>query len=257
MGISTFIARIKRRETPFYDRLFRIAKRIRLFEAPYVRGWHDILYYERSFRINAWRTLWRIFYYQPLFRSRCASCGDNLHIYHSGQGLPCIEGDLGIFVGDNVKLYDHITLASLTIARNPRLVIGDGTDISTPVSILVGNEIEIGSNCMIGCTLITDNPGHRVEYFQRDEKLDADRIGRVKIGDYVWAAMQSIIVGNVSVGFGAVIGARAVVTRDVPPFCVVTGNPAKIVKKLEFPEDMIDTLGEDEYRKYLDVTVGG
>ncbi|MCK4236100.1 MAG: hypothetical protein KAX38_03200 [Candidatus Krumholzibacteria bacterium] len=63
MGISTFIAKIKRRETSFYDRLFRIAKRIRLLEAPYVRGWHDFLYQERSFRINAWRTLWRIFYH--------------------------------------------------------------------------------------------------------------------------------------------------------------------------------------------------
>ncbi|MCK4236101.1 MAG: hypothetical protein KAX38_03205 [Candidatus Krumholzibacteria bacterium] len=92
-----------------------------------------------------------------------------------------MEGDLRIFVGDNVKLYDRITLASLTIARNPRLVIGNDTDISTPISILVGNEIEIGSNCMIGCTLITDNPGHRVEYTERYEKLDADRIGLVTI----------------------------------------------------------------------------
>ena len=44
--------------------------------------------------------------------------------------------------------------------------------------------------------------------------------------------------------------ARAVVTRDVPPFCVVAGNPAKIVKKLPFPEEMVEKVGPEAYRKY-------
>jgi acetyltransferase-like isoleucine patch superfamily enzyme len=42
----------------------------------------------------------------------------------------------------------------------------------------------------------------------------------------------------------------AVVARDVPPFCVVAGNPARIVKKLPFPEEMIEQVGEEQYRFY-------
>ncbi len=250
MSIAGFKAKIRKRESPFYDILYRTAKCVRRLEAPYVKGWHDFLYHERSFRVNAWRTFWRVTYHQPIFRGRCSRCGRNLHIYHSGQGLPWLEGNLEIIIGDNVKLYDRITLAGLTIGEHPRLVIGNDTDISQPITITVGNEVVIGSNCLIGCTLIADNPGHRMDFRERFERIEEDRIGRVVIGDYVWAAFQSIIVGNVSIGFGAVIGARTIVTRDVPPFCVVAGNPACIVKKLPFPEEMIEQLGEDAFRMY-------
>jgi acetyltransferase-like isoleucine patch superfamily enzyme len=255
MNIAEFITKIKRRETPFYDRLYRIAKVLRKFEIPYVPGFHDFLYHERNFRINAWRTFWRIIYCQPLFRSRCVSCGRNLHIYHSGQGLPLIQGDLQIVIGDNVHVYDRITLAALTVGNKPKLIVGDNTDISTRITILVGSEVAIGSSCMIGCTLITDNPGHNFEYKERLDKLKKEKIGKVFIGNRVWAALDSMIIGNVRIGDGAVIGARAVVTKDVPPFCVVTGNPTSIVKKLPFPEEMIARLGREEYQKYLDAKV--
>ncbi len=256
MGFEELKTKIRRRETPLYDNLYRFAKRVRRIEASYVPGWHDALYSERAFRINAWRTVWRVLYYQPLFRSRCARCGKNLHIYHSGQGIPYITGNLEIVVGDGVSLYDRSTLAGLTVGEHPRLIIGDNTDISQPVTIIAGNEVSIGSNCLIGCSMISDNPGHNLEYDRRFQRIDPTRIGRIRIGDYVWAALQSVIVGNVTVGFGAVIGARTVVTRDVPPFCVVAGNPMRIVKKLEFPREMITELGEEEYQRYMQAGIG-
>jgi acetyltransferase-like isoleucine patch superfamily enzyme len=255
MNLAEFKAKIRRHETPFYRLLYSAAKNIRMAEAPYIKGWHDLLYHEKSFRVNAWRSFWRVMYHQPLFRSRCRECGPGLHIYHSGQGLPCIEGSVEITIGRDVKLYDRITIAGLTVGEHPKLAIGDNTDISQPISILVGKEVIIGSNCLIGCTMISDNPGHRIDYRERFEKLDPGQIGRIEIGDYVWAALQSIIVGNVTVGFGAVIGARAVVTRDVPPFCIVAGNPARIVKKLPFPDDMIEQLGEASHNQYMNAVV--
>ena len=70
------------------------------------------------------------------------------------------------------------------------------------------------------------------------------------------AAHQSMIVGNLTIGDGAIIGVNAVVTSDVPPFCMVEGNPARITKKLPFPKEMREILGEEEYSKYLDAKVG-
>jgi acetyltransferase-like isoleucine patch superfamily enzyme len=158
-------------------------------------------------------------------------------------------------VGDDVGIYDRITLAALTVGNKPKLTIGDSSDISTRIAVLVGNEVCIGSDCMIGCSLITDNPGHNFEYEARHQRLKQERIGRVLIGNRVWAAAESMIIGKVTIGEGAIIGARAVVTKDVPPFCVVTGNPASIVRKLPFPEEMITRLGREEYQKYLDAKV--
>ncbi len=255
MRISEFILKIKRRETPFYDRLYRTGKAAREWEMPYVKGLHDFGYHERSFRINAWRSFWRALYYQPLFRSRCVSCGKRLYVDNTGQGIPFIEGNLKIEVGNDVFIYDRITLAGLTVSDSPKLVIGDNTHIGQPIAIMVGNEVSIGANCLISCNLIADNPGHNLDYRKRFNKLHKILIGRVKIGNYVYTGHHSKIIGNVTIGDGAVVAVDTVVMKDVPPFCVVSGNPARIVKKLPFPKEMIEAVGEEQYRKYLEAEV--
>ena len=56
------------------------------------------------------------------------------------------------------------------------------------------------------------------------------RVGKVTIGNDVWIGMRSIIMPGVKIGNGAVIGAGAVVTKDVPDYAIVGGVPAKIIK---------------------------
>ena len=65
--------------------------------------------------------------------------------------------------------------------------------------------------------------------------------GNVEIGNDVWIGRGALIFSGVKIADGAVIGARAVVTNDVPPYAIVTGNPAKIVKK-RFDEEIIVRL---------------
>jgi len=65
--------------------------------------------------------------------------------------------------------------------------------------------------------------------------------GDVIIGSDVWIGTESLILSGVTIGDGAVIGARAVVAKDVPPFSVVVGNPAKIIKK-RFDDQTIEKL---------------
>ncbi len=251
MSIDDFVQKVRRAETPFYARLKRCAKGILMTEAPYIPGWHDLLYRERQLRIGLWRNFWRLSYYQPMFRSQCVACGKRLLIYPSGQGIPFLDGNVSMTIGDDVKIYDRSAIVGLTVAERPKLVIGDNTDLALPIAIFIGNEVSIGSNCMIGCELIADNPGHRTDYKERvGQWVEVEKIGRVVIHDYVWAAHNSVIVGNVTVGTGAIIAALAVVTRDVPPFCVIAGNPGRIVKKLPFPPEMIERVGEEQYRFY-------
>ena len=65
--------------------------------------------------------------------------------------------------------------------------------------------------------------------------------GPVVIGNDVWIARGAMILSGVSIGDGAVVGARAVVTRDVPAYGVVAGNPAQLVKT-RFPAESVDAL---------------
>ena len=69
------------------------------------------------------------------------------------------------------------------------------------------------------------------------------------IGNDVWIGARAIILRDINVGDGAVIGANAVVTKDVPPYAVVAGVPAKIIK-YRFPQETIDKLEELKWWDY-------
>ena len=68
-----------------------------------------------------------------------------------------------------------------------------------------------------------------------------DNKGDIIIGNDVWIGYEAVILAGVSIGDGAIIGARAVVTKDVPPYTIVGGVPAKSIKK-RFSDETISSL---------------
>ena len=89
--------------------------------------------------------------------------------------------------------------------------------------------ITIGDGVFIGpkCNLITinhdPNPDNRSATYGRP----------IIIEDKVWIGINSTILPGVRIGYGSIVGAQSVVTKDVPPMTVVAGNPARIIKKIE------------------------
>ena len=68
-----------------------------------------------------------------------------------------------------------------------------------------------------------------------------DNRGDIIIGNDVWIGYEAVILSGVNIGDGAIIGTRAVVTKDVPPYTIVGGSPARVLKK-RFSDDIIDKL---------------
>ena len=73
-----------------------------------------------------------------------------------------------------------------------------------------------------------------------------DNKGDITLGSDVWVGYEALIMQGVTVGHGAIIGARSVVTRDVPPYAIVAGAPARLIRK-RFPDDTIDRLLETKW----------
>ena len=98
--------------------------------------------------------------------------------------------------------------------------IGIGTQFPHPNGIIIGDGAEIGENCIIfqQVTLGGKNIG------------DAQKMNYPKIGDNVIIYAGAKILGNIKVGDNAIIGANSVVNKNVPPFAIVGGIPAKIIK---------------------------
>ena len=110
------------------------------------------------------------------------------------------------------------------------LIIGRNSFIGR-VEIQLRSRVEIGSNVCIndGVKLITASHEVRTsnwEIFSRP----------IRIGDYAWIATGAIVLPGVTIGRGAVVGACAVVTKDVPDFAVATGNPAHIRESIRCRE---------------------
>ncbi len=68
-----------------------------------------------------------------------------------------------------------------------------------------------------------------------------DNKGDIVIGNDVWIGYEAVILSGVTIGDGAIIGTRAVVTKDVPPYTIVGGVPARVIRK-RFSEETIDAL---------------
>lgn len=145
------------------------------------------------------------------------------------RGLPRIEGEGDIILGNYVKIWSHISKTQLSVGKNATLYIGDHSFINTGVIISVRSKVSIGAHCQIANqVIIMDNDFHGVEDRDKPESPSP-----ISIGDHVWLATRCIILRGVNIGEGAVVAAGAVVTRDVPPYTLVGGVPAKVIRTLK------------------------
>lgn len=110
-----------------------------------------------------------------------------------------------------------------------RLKIGDFSGIGAKT--YVTGDVTIGKNCMLGPEIVFCTQNHN---FQRtDIPMCEQGFGELRpitIEDDCWIGRRVIILPGVTIGKGSVIGAGAVVSKDIPPYSIAVGNPAKVVK---------------------------
>ena len=143
-----------------------------------------------------------------------------------------------------------------------RSYIAEKSQITHPDTI-IGKFCTIGGNVHIGCAKKKlDNLSiHGFQYEESNERLWGDlktpkefvikssERKPVTIGNDVWIGYGCVIMDGINIGDGAVLGSCAVVTHDVPPYAVVGGVPAKVIK-YRFPQEIIDKLEELKWWDY-------
>ncbi|MGB8166689.1 MAG: AMP-binding protein [Chthoniobacteraceae bacterium] len=115
--------------------------------------------------------------------------------------------------------------------RDPVLKIGDGTFIGDFVFISCALSIEIGKHVVFSDRVFLSDSNHCYDNPDLPILLQANTLGRpIVIEDHAWIGINAVILEGVTVGRHSIVSASAVVTSDVPPFSVVAGNPARVVR---------------------------
>lgn len=110
-----------------------------------------------------------------------------------------------------------------------QITIGHNSGLG--VNCLINGPLQIGNDVMMGPDVVILTQNHKFSDLQIPMRLQGHYPRKkVTIGDDVWIGIRAIILPGVTIGKGAIVAAGAVVTKDVPPYAIVGGNPARIIK---------------------------
>ena len=156
-----------------------------------------------------------------------------------------------------VNFYGQIKLGENNIIKfveaSGKITIGNHNTLNGPNLLLSSqiNEIEIGNFCSIARDVTIQEYNHPLDristyylnkhVFKKSHKEEIRSKGGIKIGSDVWIGTKAIILSGVHIGNGAVIAGGSIVTKDVPDYAIVAGNPARIIK-YRFVDEIIEEL---------------
>jgi acetyltransferase-like isoleucine patch superfamily enzyme len=101
-------------------------------------------------------------------------------------------------------------------------------NMNVHINASIGGKIVIGDNCLIGPNVVFRTSSHKFDRIDIPIWQQGHKNGNIILEDDVWIASNVVIIGNVKIGKGAIIGAGAVVTKDIPPYAIAYGIPAKV-----------------------------
>lgn len=141
---------------------------------------------------------------------------------------PWVLKRCGLSIGTGTFIRNGLQIESLF---DP-IQIGAHTFINRNVTLDAVAPIRIGNYCEIGMSVSLITGTHILESRLNESRRPMGDSKPIIVEDYAWICANAVILGGVTIGRGSVIAAGSVVTRDVPPFTLVGGVPAKIIKQL-------------------------
>ncbi|HMN72042.1 MAG TPA: acyltransferase [Rhodoblastus sp.] len=149
-------------------------------------------------------------------------------------GRRCVSATLRLRVGPNVhvEIGDNCILGHLEIfaAGDNRVTIGARSGFNGRVRLLMheAGAISFGADCLIGQSDFTISDMHSIIDAASGRRINP--AGDIRLAEHVWVGEGALILKGVSIGADSIVGARAVVTGDIPPGSLAAGVPARVIR---------------------------
>lgn len=166
-----------------------------------------------------------------------ANCRIKVAAYNASRGLTEEEQKLRLDM--LVDLFGSVDTSERAFIEPPfscdygyNIHLGRDVYVNFGAVFLDCNTIHIGDRCLLAPNVQLYTAGHPLDPVQRNGTSGPEFARPIRIGNDCWVGGSVIILPGVTVGEGCTIGAGSVVTKDVEPYTVVAGNPARVIKRL-------------------------
>lgn len=182
---------------------------------------------------------------------------DGARDIYNCKRFPASIVDAGCRICEESSIADHTHILSNSIIT--RSEIGEYSYVGKSCTI---QNTEIGKFCSFASGLFMGTGTHPIDLFSTStlfyrventfgisvvkQDMDFEEYQKIEVGNDVWIGTRAMIMDGVKIGHGAIVAANAVVTKDVPPYAIVGGVPARIIK-YRFGEDRIKELMDSEW----------
>jgi acetyltransferase-like isoleucine patch superfamily enzyme len=166
-----------------------------------------------------------------------------------------VIGMKNIVIGEGSCICDNAWLNICQRDENVRMRIGKCVLVGRQSMLSTGGHLEIGDYCVFAPRVYISDADHVFDditqpIMQQGATLDRSII----IEENCWFGINVVVTGNLTVGRCSIIGANAVVKKDVPPFCIVVGNPSRIVKMYNpITKKWEPTKNDDDVKKIMEI----
>lgn len=178
--------------------------------------------------------------WKNIYIRRQIICGDS-SMFYASSNVVNLQTPEHLRVGRNT----HVRGELFVYPYGKGLLIGDNCYVGENSIIRAGDMIDIGYAVLIAHNVsIIDSDSHEIDATERDLSFqsliksghpktpDKVKTAPIIIKDHVWISYGACILKGVTIGEGAIVGAGSVVTKDVPAWTLVAGNPAKVIKQI-------------------------
>lgn len=138
-------------------------------------------------------------------------------------------------IGEHVRIWHHARLEAICSTPGiTRLKIGDHSVIQPYVHIGAAHQVTLGKHVMIASNVFITDHDHDLSDPMNPATVNSGLdTAPVHIGDYTWLGEKAMVLKGVTIGQRSVIGAGALVTRDIPPMSIAVGSPARVIRRFD------------------------